>query len=108
MTRAATIVVGGGRHGTGVASRSGLRGHGVNAAPDALPRGRVALVTGANTGIGLVTARELAARGVHVFVACRSAERAQQALASIRPADGTPRPEALALDLGDLASVRRC
>ena len=39
--------------------------------------GRVALVTGANTGIGLVTARELAKQGAHVFIACRSAERAQ-------------------------------
>ena len=75
---------------------------------DALPRGRVALITGANTGIGQVTARELAARGAQVFVACRSAERAQAALATIRPADGTPPPEAIALDLGDFASVRRC
>ena len=68
--------------------------------------GRVVLVTGANTGIGLVTARELATRGAHVFVACRSAERAEAALATIR-ARG-PRPEALALDLGDFASVQRC
>jgi NAD(P)-dependent dehydrogenase (short-subunit alcohol dehydrogenase family) len=74
----------------------------------AMPRGRVALVTGANTGIGLVTARELAARGVHVFIACRSAERAQSALATIQPGEGAPPPEVLALDLGDFASVRRC
>jgi len=71
--------------------------------------GRVALVTGANTGIGLVTARELAARGAHVFIACRSAERARAALAAIAPrSGGAPAPEALALDLGDFASVRRC
>src|SRR5258705_244676 len=38
--------------------------------------GRVALVTGANTGIGLVTARELARQRAHVFIACRCAERA--------------------------------
>ena len=50
--------------------------------------GRVALITGANTGIGLVTARELAARGAQVFIACRSAERAQAALAQIRAASG--------------------
>lgn len=74
----------------------------------AMPRGRVALITGASTGIGLVTARELAAAGMHVFIACRSAERAQAALATIRPAAGTPPPEVLALDLGDFASVRSC
>jgi len=71
-------------------------------------RGRVALITGANTGIGLVTARELAARGAHVFVACRSAQRAQDALAVIAAGNGAPPPEALALDLGDFASVRTC
>ncbi|MBS0448312.1 MAG: SDR family oxidoreductase [Proteobacteria bacterium] len=68
--------------------------------------GRVALVTGANTGIGRVTARELAARGAHVFMACRSAERAQPVIAEIRAAGGTV--DYLALDLGDFASVRAC
>ena len=70
--------------------------------------GRIALITGANTGIGLVTARELARRGAHVFIACRSAARAQPALEAIRAASGNPLVEALALDLGDFASVREC
>ena len=70
--------------------------------------GRVALVSGANTGIGLVTARELAARGAHVFIACRSPERAQGALATIAPGGGGPPPEALALDLADFDSIRHC
>ena len=73
--------------------------------------GKVALVTGANTGIGLVTARELAARGAHVFIACRSAERARDAMgwigAAARQAGARP-VELLSLDLGDFASVRRC
>ena len=70
--------------------------------------GRVALITGANTGIGLVTARELARRGAQVFIACRSAERAQPALEQIRSASADAQVEALALDLGDFASVRQC
>ena len=70
--------------------------------------GRVALVTGANTGIGLVTARELAALGAHVFIACRSAQRAQPALDQIRAAVAGAQVEALPLDLGDFDSVRAC
>lgn len=70
--------------------------------------GRVALITGANTGIGLVTARELAARGAHVFIACRSIEKGQAAADEIRNATGNAKVEVLALDLGDFASVRHC
>lgn len=71
-------------------------------------RGRIALVTGANTGIGFVTARELARRGARVFIACRSAERAQQAADTIRAAVAAARVDTLQLDLGDLDSVRDC
>lgn len=70
--------------------------------------GQVALVTGANTGIGLVTARELARQGMHVFIACRSAERAQPALELIRATGGNAQVEFLPLDLGDFDSVREC
>lgn len=68
--------------------------------------GRVALITGANTGIGAVTARELARRGARVYLACRTPERARPVLEAIR-ADGG-QCEGLTLDLGDLDSVRRC
>lgn len=70
--------------------------------------GRVALITGANTGIGLVTARELAARGAHVFIACRSLEKGQLAVDEIRRTTGNENVELLALDLGDFASIRNC
>lgn len=70
--------------------------------------GRVALITGANTGIGLVTARELAARGAHVFIACRSVEKARIAVDQIRTVTGNENVELLGLDLGDLDSVRAC
>lgn len=70
--------------------------------------GRVALITGANTGIGLVTARELAARGAHVFIACRSVEKGQAAAEEIRKTTGNAQLEVLALDLGDFDSVRQC
>ncbi len=68
---------------------------------------RVAIITGANTGIGLVTAKELARGGARVFIACRSEERARPAVEQIRSETGRD-VETLSLDLGDLASVRAC
>ncbi len=69
---------------------------------------RVALITGANTGIGRVTARELARQGVHVFVACRSAERTQGLLDEVRAADPGARIEWLELDLTSFKSIHQC
>jgi len=71
--------------------------------------GKVALVTGANTGIGRITARELALQGAHVFLACRSKERTLPVLEEIaEKSQGKARAEFLPLDLGDLESVRHC
>ncbi len=70
-------------------------------------KGRVVLITGANTGIGLVTARELAKVGAQVFIACRSLERARHAVDTLRSETGKE-TRALQLDLGDFDSVRRC
>jgi retinol dehydrogenase-12 len=64
--------------------------------------GKVALVTGANTGIGRVTAVALAKQGARVILACRSEERTQPVIDEI----GKDRAEFLPLDLADLASVR--
>jgi protochlorophyllide reductase len=67
-------------------------------------RGRVALVTGANSGLGLETARALAARGATVLLGCRSQERAETARQELgRGMDSTL--EILPVDLADLRSV---
>ncbi len=70
--------------------------------------GRVALVTGANTGIGLATARELARLGARLFISCRNAVSAQAAQQQIRADSGNPQVQALQMDLADFASVRAC
>ena len=69
---------------------------------------RSALITGANTGIGLVTARQLCILGAHVFVACRNAASGQAALEDIRQSVPGAQIELLPLDLGDLQSVHAC
>ena len=70
--------------------------------------GRVALVTGANTGIGRVTALALARQGMQVFLACRSKDRTVLVLEEIRSMSTAPPPEWLPLDLGDFDSVAAC
>ncbi|MGC1507386.1 SDR family oxidoreductase [Ketobacter sp.] len=70
---------------------------------------KVALVTGANTGIGRVTARELALQGAHVFLACRSLQKTQPVLDEIaEQSGGKAKVSFLPLDLADLDSVRKC
>ena len=66
--------------------------------------GRTALVTGANSGLGFHTALELSRHGARVLMACRSPQRAEQALGRLRLAGGSG--ELVALDLSSLASVR--
>jgi NAD(P)-dependent dehydrogenase (short-subunit alcohol dehydrogenase family) len=68
--------------------------------------GRTALVTGANSGIGLVTARELARAGARVVMACRDEGRGEGALERVRTAVPGAQLELAQLDLADLASVR--
>jgi NAD(P)-dependent dehydrogenase (short-subunit alcohol dehydrogenase family) len=68
--------------------------------------GRTAVVTGANTGLGFETARVLAAHGARVLLACRSAERARAAIDAISEEVSDADLEFVALDQGDLSSVR--
>jgi NAD(P)-dependent dehydrogenase (short-subunit alcohol dehydrogenase family) len=69
--------------------------------------GRVALITGANSGIGWDAARVLAGRGATVLLACRSAERGSEAVARIAALSPQADLQFLALDLSDLDSTRR-
>jgi NAD(P)-dependent dehydrogenase (short-subunit alcohol dehydrogenase family) len=72
----------------------------------AILEGQNILVTGANTGIGRVTAEVLARRGATVYLACRSEARTAPVIEAIRSAGG--KAEFLPLDLADLTSVRAC
>jgi protochlorophyllide reductase len=69
--------------------------------------GTVALVTGANSGIGFHTARALAGHGAHVVLACRNEEKAQRAAEEMARGLDHASLERLPLDLSDLFSVRR-
>ncbi len=67
---------------------------------------KVCLVTGANVGVGLETARGLAQRGATVVLVCRNRTKAEVAAADIKASTGNEAVELLDLDLGSLESVR--
>jgi NAD(P)-dependent dehydrogenase (short-subunit alcohol dehydrogenase family) len=68
--------------------------------------GRTAVVTGANSGIGLVTARELARAGARVVMACRNLDKGHAAVDEVRAAVPDAQVQVDELDLASLASVR--
>src|SRR5438876_5923768 len=68
--------------------------------------GRLAVVTGANSGLGLITARELARKGARVVLACRNTEKGADALRQIEADVPGAQATLAALDLGSLESVR--
>lgn len=67
--------------------------------------GRVAVVTGANRGLGLETAKALAGKGAHVVMAARDRDKAAAARDEILAAHPAASLEMVELDLGSLASI---
>ncbi len=68
--------------------------------------GRVAMVTGANSGLGLITARELARAGASVVLACRNTDKGAAALRELTGEVPGAKAELAALDLASLDSIR--
>jgi NAD(P)-dependent dehydrogenase (short-subunit alcohol dehydrogenase family) len=77
-----------------------------NAADIPGQQGRTAVVTGANGGLGLETARQLAAKGAHVVMAARNQRKAEAAADDIRSSAPDVSLELVTLDLASQASVR--
>ncbi len=76
----------------------------MNEIPD--QHGRIAVITGANSGIGLEAARELARAGAHVIMACRDTGKGEAAAATIRETVPDAELDVAQLDLAALGSVR--
>ncbi|RHZ71731.1 hypothetical protein Glove_255g7 [Diversispora epigaea] len=68
-------------------------------------QGKIAIVTGANTGIGFATAQELARKNAHVFIACRNQTKGEKTVDEIKQVTGNDKVEYLPLDLSSLKSV---
>jgi NAD(P)-dependent dehydrogenase (short-subunit alcohol dehydrogenase family) len=70
-------------------------------------KGRIAIVTGANVGLGYETALALAGKGCSVVMACRNLEKAETAKAGILAQHPKAVVDCMALDLASLKSVRK-
>ena len=68
--------------------------------------GRIAVVTGANSGLGYYTSRALALKGAQVIMACRDISKGEEAMHQILHDNPAVDPLVWRLDLADLSSVR--
>jgi NAD(P)-dependent dehydrogenase (short-subunit alcohol dehydrogenase family) len=68
-------------------------------------KGKVVIITGANSGLGLASAKALAQKGAAVILACRSEERGAAALKEVEAVQATS-ARLMLLDLGSLESVQ--
>ena len=78
--------------------------------PPADLTGKTAIVTGANSGLGFQIALELVRQNAIVYLACRNASKAQEAVSQIASAvpDSVDRVKFLLIDTSSLTSVRKC
>jgi len=68
--------------------------------------GKVVIITGANSGLGLESTKALAAKGATVVMACRNPRKAEEAKAEVLATNPAARLDVMALDNASLASVR--
>ena len=68
--------------------------------------GKTVIITGANTGIGLETAVDMAGRGARVILACRNKEKGEAAVAEVKRRSNSEDAIFVSLDLASLDSVR--
>lgn len=66
---------------------------------------KTVIITGGNTGIGLATAKQIAAQGHHVIIGCRNQQKAESAIASVAGDIGTGRIDFCPLDLATFDSI---
>lgn len=71
-------------------------------------KGKVVLITGANSGIGKVTAAALAGMGAHVVMACRRQTAAEAAMSEIRQQHAQASLSFVPLDLASFSAIRAC
>lgn len=70
-------------------------------------QGKVCLVTGSSSGIGLVTARELACMGATVVMLCRNRAKGEAVQAEIKATSNNAQVDLIVADLSELSEVRR-
>lgn len=68
---------------------------------------KTVLITGANSGVGFVAARELAAMGASVLLVCRNPDRGARAREQVSQAAKGTAPELLLADMSSQSSIRR-